>query len=109
MIKALAVPVGASDAVFLDRLTSSGFSVSEALDIFNFVQDPNRFVDTYGGWHASCLFAAFSSAAWLSFDFVDGILVPGAGSMAGTSLADVLFVVAFAAVVGHFDGLCRDK
>ena len=49
MARALALPMGdQSDFAFIERLSQFGFTKPEILDLISNVQDPARFVSTYG-------------------------------------------------------------
>eukprot|EP00973_Karenia_brevis_P048926 6786328-Karenia_brevis.AAC.1 len=103
MVRSLAIPFEATDGVLLQRLTRLGFSHQEAVDIFCSVQDHGTFVNTYGSGHMASIFKSIVDASWMSSDYVGHILLPGSGTMAGTSIADVLVIAAFATVVAKFE------
>eukprot|EP00973_Karenia_brevis_P086445 11987093-Karenia_brevis.AAC.1 len=99
MVRSLAIPYEATDGVLLQRLTRLGFSHEEAVDSFRSVQDHSAFVQTYGSGHMAYVFKSIVDASWMSCDYVGHIILPGSGTMAGKSIADILFIAAFAKVV----------
>ena len=95
MCWALAIPLNDSDAAFCERLSCLGFTKCEVSDILACAQSPDRFLSSYGSVHASVLVSNFLQAAWLSSDFISSVIRPKSGTLAGTSLGDMLFITAF--------------
>eukprot|EP00973_Karenia_brevis_P069445 9656887-Karenia_brevis.AAC.1 len=109
MIRALAIPYEASDAVFFQRLRDFGFSDSEISEIFTEIQDPSFFDEVYSNPHMTALLKSLSSFSWLSSECLPGIIKPNCGTLAGTSLADLFFMASFLRVMKHFDEQCRGR
>ena len=109
MLRALAVPVACSDAAFLQRLTRLGLTKEEAVDIFRDVQDPGRFNSAYISAHGASIVESIVRNSWVSVDCVKGVVRPESGTLAGTSLTDLFFIVAFAKVVAKFDQACLEQ
>eukprot|EP00973_Karenia_brevis_P027149 3744330-Karenia_brevis.AAC.1 len=74
-----------------------GFAPHEIQSFFDVVQNPARLEAFYGDYYVALILRSLVQASWMSSDYIPGILAPGAGTMAGTSIADLLFIVAFSA------------
>ena len=61
----------------------------------------------YGSPRGALLLANAARFSWLSFDGVDGLTLPMSGTMAGSSLADIFFLVAISVVVKGLDDRCN--
>eukprot|EP00973_Karenia_brevis_P082242 11401352-Karenia_brevis.AAC.1 len=79
MIKSLSVPYPSSDAVLFQKLSDLGLDKSQVVDVWNRVRDPDS-----------------------------GVLQPGSGTLAGTSIADLMFLHAFNMVLENFDLRCDE-
>eukprot|EP00973_Karenia_brevis_P022020 3026367-Karenia_brevis.AAC.1 len=106
MVRSLAIPCDISDGILLDKLAEKGFSKEEALSIFLEIQDPVHFERVYGGHHFVRLMQSFCTVSWISGEALSGIIQPGCGTLAGTPLADMFFMVAFIRVLDRFEYSC---
>eukprot|EP00973_Karenia_brevis_P017531 2404692-Karenia_brevis.AAC.1 len=77
------------------KLRETGFDDDEIQEIFALAQDREFFFKAYGSAHMCSLVKSLVSASWMSFEFLGGILLPTCGTLAGTSLADMIFLAAF--------------
>ena len=92
MARALALPMGnQSDFALIERLSQFGFTNAEILDLISSVQDPARFVTTYGSQHLAEVLQSPARNSWMSSRYLNGVICPHSGTIAGTSIAD-LFV-----------------
>ena len=106
--RALAFPLagGCSDLLYFQQLTELGLSREEVLDLVGVAQNPTRLNAFYGSPHRAHIVSALVQASWLSSYYIPGVITPTVGTMAVSSLADLLFLVAFSRVVDHFDEQC---
>ena len=70
------------------------------------MQDPARFVSTYGGQHLAEVLQSLAKTAWMSSRYLNGVICPHSGTMAVTSIADLLFLAAFSVLITKFDDAC---
>ena len=107
MARALAFPAGEeSDDTFAARLMSLGFNPSDLSNFLGALSSPSRFKDTYGSLHMALVLRSLANTSWLSSSYLPRVIVPTSGSMAGTSIADLLFLAAFANLLERFDSEC---
>ena len=59
-----------------------------------------------GSLHLAVVLRSLARCSWLSSGFLPGVICPSSGSMAGTSIADLLFLVAFSSLLSKFDSRC---
>ena len=107
MAQALALPPGQeSDDAFASRLLSLGFKPSDLSHFIDALSAPPRFEKLYGSLHMALVLRSLANASWLSGSYLPGVIVPTSGSMAGTSITDLLFLAAFATLLERFDTEC---
>eukprot|EP00973_Karenia_brevis_P088221 12232947-Karenia_brevis.AAC.1 len=102
-MKCLIVPNGSSDQAFVMKLKEAGFEPHEIQEIFSEVRSPDAFFTDYGNRHLVEILGHFCNCSWMSFEGLSGVVKNESGTLAGMSLADVMFMSAFKRVV------CRVK
>ena len=109
VLRSLSIPSIDSDAVFLERLTQLGLSRAEIADILVYIQSPARFAKFYGTLHNSYFVSYILSFSLLFSDFNPDVMVPKSGTLAGSSIANLIFVIASSVLVDKFELACQAK
>ena len=95
VVRKLALLVDASDEVWKLRLRANGFSEGEISDIFVEVNAMQEWQEAGGVAHVLSLLADFHENTWISSEGLARVVRCSSGSLAGTPLADLVFVSAF--------------
>ena len=95
VVRRLAVPIPDSDEQWISRLRAAGFTESDIADIWADALTARDWVEAGGSPHLLAVLSNLSSSTWLSFESLKGVVQCMTGTLAGTSLADVMFSLAF--------------
>ena len=100
VIRRVAIPdLPMSEELWKRHLVASGFSPDDASEIIDGAMSVTRWVDAGASPHAAHLLAESHRISWFTIDGLEKLSVFLSGALAGTSLADIIFIVALARVM----------
>ena len=88
-----------SEEAWKRHLRDSHFTDQQANDIVNMALSVLNWTDAGCSDHALALLRATHSCTWFSVDGIAGISACISGALAGTSLADVIFIISINSVI----------
>ena len=107
VVRRVALPASASDAVWRCRLSAVGFSLEDIEAIFLDVSTAEAWAAAGASPHLLRLLVELHTHSWFSTEGLPAVVECASGALAGTPLADIVFIAAFNRVVLHMHVLLR--